>query len=509
MKFLELLGDEIRSGTVLGPNPDITGVEYDSRRVRPGNLFVAMRGETTDGNRYIDAAVANGAVAVISDSADAAPREGIAWARVSHGRRALAEASARFYHFPGEQLRLTGITGTNGKTTTAFLLDSILRAAGRRTLLVGTIEYRVGDEVFAAPHTTPEALDLCRLMRKAIAAGAGEGVMEVSSHALAQGRVYGLPYAVAVFTNLTRDHLDYHRDLEDYFAAKRILFSGCGAAPPETAVVNTDDAYGARLAAFSHGQGSKVVGYGLYSGEFRAVEMQLGGQGTRFELETPAGSERVESPLLGQVNVYNVLAAAAAAFARGCTLPQIVAGVRALQRVPGRFERVDCGQPFTVVVDYAHTDDALRNLMVVARDFIGRGADAGRVITVFGCGGDRDRKKRPLMGLAAGSGSDLVILTSDNPRSEDPMDIINEAEPGLEQAGARYKIEPDRRLAIALALGEARPGDIVIIADKGHERVQVLRSGRVPFSDVEVAAEELAALGFGAPPASSVQRSRA
>jgi len=495
MKFLDILGDMAPQAAVSGGNPEITGVEYDSRHVRPGNVFVAMRGGTTDGSRFIDAAVGNGAVAIVTDSPAANQREGVAWAKVPHGRRALAVASANFYGHPERKLRLTGITGTNGKTTTSFLVDAILRASGRKTLLVGTIEYHVADEIFPAPHTTPEALELQRMMRKAGEAGATDVVMEVSSHALAQERVYGLPYDVGVFTNLTRDHLDYHSDMEDYFAAKRVLFTGCGGPPPKTAVINTDDPWGGKLQEFCQERGVQVLGYGLFSGAFRALEVNLDTRGTTFRMQSPKGLEKIQTPLIGRVNVYNILAAAAAASARGCTMEQIADGVRGLHNVPGRFESVHCGQPFTVVVDYAHTDDAMKNLMVVARDFIGR-MHNGRIITLFGCGGDRDRKKRPMMGLAAGSGSDFVVLTSDNPRSEDPMAIIEEAKAGVVQSGVKYVVEPDRRKAIELAVNEAREGDMLLIAGKGHERVQVLNTGTVPFSDVEVAREALAARGF-------------
>ena len=495
MKFLDTLGDLARQAALSGGNPDITGVEHDSRRVRPGNVFVAMRGGTTDGSRFIDAAAGNGAAAVVTDSPDAKPREGLAWARVEHGRRALATVSANFFGHPERKLRLTGITGTNGKTTTAFLVDSILRTAWRTTLLVGTIEYHIADEVFPAPHTTPESLELHHMMHTAAERRASEAVMEVSSHALAQERVYGLPYDVAVFTNLTRDHLDYHADMDDYFAAKRVLFTGCGAPPPNTAVVNTDDPWGGKLAQFCRERGTKVLSYGMFSGDVRSKEVHLGRQGTTFRVQAPQGLENIDTPLIGRVNVYNILAASAAALARGCSLEQISAGVRSLQCVPGRFQSVVCGQPFTVAVDYAHTDDAIKNLMAVAREFIGRD-QGGRIITLFGCGGDRDRKKRPLMGKAAGSGSDFVVLTSDNPRSEDAMDIINEAKVGLEQSGVRFAVEPDRRKAIALAVGEAKPGDIVLIAGKGHEKVQVLKTGPVPFNDVEVAREALAKLGY-------------
>jgi len=319
-------------------------------------------------------------------------------------------------------------------------------------------------------------------------------VMEVSSHALAQGRTHGILFDVAVFTNLTRDHLDYHKSMEEYFAAKKVLFAGSGASPPRVAVLNSDDEYAMKLAEFSRSQGTEVFTYGWSKADFHATKIEISPRGTRFQLNSPKGTVAISSPLIGRVNVYNILAASAAAVARGCSLESIAAGIAALKAVPGRFEGVDCGQPFTVVVDYAHTDDALRNLTSLAREFVKQ--NSGRVITVFGCGGDRDRTKRPLMGEAAGKGSDFVVLTSDNPRSEDPLAIINDAVVGLQRSGARYKTEPDRRAAIALAIGEARSGDIVLIAGKGHEKVQISRTGTAPFDDREVAAEVLRELGY-------------
>jgi len=476
---------------------EVSGVEYDSRRVRPGCLFVAMQGESSDGNQFIAAAVAAGAVAVVSDSPNFVAPAGIAaWARVAHGRRALARLSANFYYRPAEKLAITGITGTNGKSTTAFLVESILQAAGRGTALVGTIEYHVAGKTLPAPHTTPESLELNRMFAEAREAGATEAVMEVSSHALAQERTFGIPFDTAVFTNLTRDHLDYHRTFEEYFAAKQKLFEGCGTEPPRVAVLNLEDEYGARLVALSKKNKSQVVGYGLAQGEFCARDMEITPRGTRFRMVTPVGDLPIFSPLIGKVNAYNVLAAAGAAWARGCSGDAITRGVGNLARVPGRFELVDCGQPFTVVVDYAHTDDALRNLTALAREFVSRGPRKARVITLFGCGGDRDRAKRPLMGEAAGRGSDFVVLTSDNPRREDPLTIINDALTGLQRTGTRYVSEPDRRKAILLALGEARAGDIVLLAGKGHEKVQVTRAGSAPFDDVEVARASLVTLGY-------------
>ena len=491
MTLLQLLdGAEVlsRSG-----DAEIRGVEYDSRRVGSGDVFVAIRGEKTDGNRFLDAVVQAGAVAVITDSPEAAPRPGVAWAVVPHGRRALARVSANFYGRPAEKLAVSGITGTNGKTTTAFLLESILSAAGRKTLLVGTIEYHVAGRVVAAPHTTPEALELQHMFSEGLGHGASEAVMETSSHALAQERVFGIPFQVAVFTNLTRDHLDYHGTFDGYFAAKRVLFSGCGTEPPPFAVTNLDDEYGRELVKFAKGQ-SRVLTYGLEKGDFHAEKVEAGPNGTRFEMMSAEGRIPIWSPLIGRVNVYNILAAAAAAYARNCSGEEIAQGVAALSRVPGRFEKVDMGQPFTVVVDYAHTDDALRNLTALAREFVARAK--GRVITVFGCGGDRDRAKRPLMGDAAGKGSDFVVLTSDNPRSEDPVAIINDALPGLQRSGTRYALETDRRKAIALAVDEAHAGDIVLIAGKGHEKKQISREGATAFDDVEVAREALSQAGY-------------
>jgi len=477
-------------------DPGVSGVEYDSRRVKPGTAFVAMRGETSDGNRFIDQAIQAGAVAVVTDSTAEKPREGVAWAVVPHGRRALARLSANFYKRPAERIAITGITGTNGKSTTAFLIESILTAAGRKSALIGTIEYHVAGNVYPAPHTTPEALELARLLHEALGLGATDAVMEVSSHALAQERVFGLPFDVAVFTNLTRDHLDYHQTMDEYFAAKRVLFEGCGTDAPRAAVTNLDDEYGSKLAGFSRKRSSVVLTYGLERGDFHAEKVDISPRGTRLDLATPLEKIPIFSPLIGRVNVYNILAAAAACYTRGCDSQAIARGVESLTHVPGRFERVDCGQAFTVVVDYAHTDDALRNLTALAREFVSRGGGAARVLTVFGCGGDRDRAKRPLMGEAAGRGSDFVVLTSDNPRSEDPRAIINDALVGLQKTGVKYRVEVDRRKAIALAIAEARPGDIVLLAGKGHEKVQVTREGSHPFDDVAVAREALRGLGF-------------
>ncbi len=494
MTLLQLLdGAEVLS---VSGNPSVSGIEYDSRRVKPGTAFVAMRGESSDGNRFIDQAIQAGAVAIITDSPSEEPRPGLGWVVVPNGRRALARMSANFYKHPAERIAITGITGTNGKSTTAFLIEAIFSAAGHKSALIGTIEYHVAGRVYPAPHTTPEALELNRFLNEALANGATEAVMEVSSHALAQQRVFGVPFDVAVFTNLTRDHLDFHKTMDEYFAAKRALFEGVGTDPPRAAVTNLDDEYGAKLAPFSRKRSSLVLTYGWDRGDFHCENPDITPRGTRLDLITPEEKLPVFSPLIGRVNVYNVLAAAAACYARKCDSKAILQGIESLTHVPGRFERVDCGQRFTVVVDYAHTDDALRNLTALARDFVARGGEHARVITLFGCGGDRDRAKRPLMGEAAGRGSDYVVLTSDNPRSEDRLAIINDAVVGLQRTGTKYTVEPDRRKAIALAISEARPGDIVLLAGKGHEKVQVSRDGSLPFDDVEVARAALRAAGY-------------
>ncbi len=478
-----------------GPNAEIAGVEYDSRRTGPGSLFLAMQGGTTDGNRYIGKAVEQGATAVVTDSAAAFaetarrfPQIAVAEVPAGGGRRAMAAMAANFFGHPEKQLKLSGVTGTNGKTTTAFVLDAMLNSANRKTVLVGTIENHVAGAVRPAPHTTPESRDLMALWREGADAGASEAVMEVSSHALAQGRVYGMPYDVAIFTNLTQDHLDFHGTMENYFAAKRMLFDGENGAVPRVAVINADDPYGARLIEAAGAAGAGILSYGMNAAEFRVENARMLAGGMTFRLVTPQGSVDLRTRLTGSVNLYNLMAASGAAMARGLTLDEVARGAEALSCVPGRFQTVDAGQPFTVVVDYAHTDDALRNLTALAREFVGHDH---RVITLFGCGGDRDRAKRPKMGRAAGEGSDFVVLTSDNPRSEDPEAIMRDALPGLEATGTEFAMEADRARAIRMAVEAARAGDIVLLAGKGHEKEQVLRDGTIPFDDVEVAAAAL------------------
>ncbi|HLY20587.1 MAG TPA: UDP-N-acetylmuramoyl-L-alanyl-D-glutamate--2,6-diaminopimelate ligase [Bryobacteraceae bacterium] len=467
---------------------EVKGIDYDSRRVQPGFLFFAFPGSRTDGREFARNAVERGAVAVAGESA--APEDFSApWIEVEHGRHALALAARTFYHKPDERIAVTGITGTNGKTTTSYLIDAILRAAGKTTALIGTIEYHLAGRLLPAVNTTPESLDLMKLFAELEAAGGSHAVMEVSSHALALGRVYGLGFHTAIFTNLTRDHLDFHQTMEDYFAAKQMLFTGAGGPPPQWAVLNRDDEWCRRVAL---APGSEVLWFGLGQGAtVRARHISSNMQGLRFEVQHRQMRFTVESALMGKINVYNILAACCAGLSYGLAPETIAAGIAQCRAVPGRFERVDEGQPFTVVVDYAHTDDALKNAIAVAR-----GLGPKRIITLFGCGGDRDRTKRPLMGQTAAENSDFVVLTSDNPRSEDPLAIMNDALVGIRRTDVPHIVEPDRATAIARAIKEARPGDIVILAGKGHEPYQVLKDKTIRFDDREVARGVLRGFGY-------------
>jgi UDP-N-acetylmuramoyl-L-alanyl-D-glutamate--2,6-diaminopimelate ligase len=480
---------------------EITGVEYDSRRVQAGSVFVAMHGGTTDGNRYIDAAIQQGAAGILTDSPEAfaqlaANHPETQSLLVEHGRNALAQASAAYFGHPERKLRATGVTGTNGKTTTAFLIEALLNAASRSSILVGTIECHIAGEIRPSAHTTPESRDLFELIADGVSLGATELVMEVSSHALDQGRVAEVGFDVAVFTNLTRDHLDYHRTMEEYFAAKQLLFDGTRYPAPRVAVLNAGDPHTKKLASVAKQAGSEIVSYGVdIPADWRAEDIRLTPAGAQFNLLTRHGSTELKSHLAGSVNILNLLAALAAANARGVPFHALIEAVPTLRPVPGRFQPVDAGQPFTVIVDYAHTDDALRNLTALARQLVARGQ--GRILTLFGCGGDRDRTKRPKMGEAAGEGSDFVIVTSDNPRSENPDAIIAEILPGLAVTQTPYIVEADRARAIALALQQAAPGDVVLIAGKGHEKEQILRDGPIFFDDAQVALSALRALSYG------------
>jgi UDP-N-acetylmuramoyl-L-alanyl-D-glutamate--2,6-diaminopimelate ligase len=493
MKLRDLLAGAELSQPLGNADLEITSLAYNSGKVEPGGIFFAIRGEKTDGNRFVADAIERGARVIASElprPATDLPHT-VEWVQAASARKALATAAANFFGGPARALKLVGVTGTNGKTTTTYLIDSILRAAGKGTGLFGTIAYRTPRSSRVATNTTPESLDLQSFLAEVRDAGGTHAVLEASSHALAMDRVWGCPFAAALFTNLTRDHLDYHKTFEEYFAAKRRLFEGTGAGAPIVGVINTDDAYGKRLAGLT----ARTLSYGLGNGaEVTTKKFAPAFSGLAFSAQTPAGRIEVRSRLVGRINVYNILGAIGAAVALGISREHIEAGIEQLESVPGRFERIDLGQPYLVVVDYAHTDDALRNLIATAREL----NPAGRIITLFGCGGDRDRAKRPLMGEVAGSMSDVVVLTSDNPRSEDPLRIINDVVVGLQRTRARHVIEPERAAAIELALDEARPGDIVLLAGKGHETYQVLRECTIDFDDREVAWRSLRRRGSSA-----------
>jgi UDP-N-acetylmuramoyl-L-alanyl-D-glutamate--2,6-diaminopimelate ligase len=463
-----------------------SGVSYDSRRVRPGCLFVALRGLRADGVGFVSDAMAKGAVAVVAEQ-PAIPGTGLPWAVAKDARLALALLAAEHAGHPSRQMRVIGITGTNGKTTTSYLVSAIFEAAGVRCGLMGTVAYRIGTRTLEATRTTPEPPEVQGFLRQMIAAGCRVCVMEVSSHALALRRVDGVQFAAGVFTNLTRDHLDFHADMEDYFAAKRRLFEMLPAGA--SAIVNVDDPRGATLA-----QSGRAVTYGIdRPADVSPGALSFSLAGLRFDVRTPAGEVRVRSKLVGKPNVYNILAAVGTATALGVEIGAIERGIESLPGVPGRFELVSSDHDdITVVVDYAHTDDALRNLLETARPLASR-----RLITVFGAGGDRDRTKRPLMGMVAARLSDLVVITSDNPRNEDPVRIIEEVRRGSEaetrQTHAEVQSVVDRGEAIALAVDRARPGDFVLIAGKGHEKYQDIGGRTLAFDDVEVAREALEA----------------
>ena len=478
---------------------EVSGLAYDSRKVESGYLFFAFAGAKTDGAQFANAALQNGALAIVSDR----PRPGGfhgTWLQVAHGRQALASAARNFFKRPDERIALTGVTGTNGKTTSTLLIDAILRASGKTTALIGTIEYHLAGRVLPAVNTTPESLDLFRMFHDLEQMGGTHATLEASSHALDLGRIYAMAFHTAGFTNFTRDHLDYHQTMEAYFAAKQLLFKPRSGPPPRFAVLNADDEYGRRLDLspetqifwYSVDQPTPPSGAGLTGTWVHPTEINSSFGGLRFTVNAGERRFRVESALVGRINVYNILLATSAALTLGIGEEQIQKGLRELQSVPGRFERVEEGQPFMVVVDYAHTDDALRNVISVAR-----GMNPKRVITLFGCGGDRDRSKRPLMGMAAAELSDYVVLTSDNPRSEDPLAIMNDAMVGVRRYDTPHSAEPDRERAIRAAIEGAEPGDIVILAGKGHETYQILRDGPIPFDDREVARRVLRSFGYG------------
>ncbi len=469
------------------PIAAVAGIAYDSRAVSPGQIFVALKGVHADGMAFVRQAVERGAAGVVSES-PAPPDVGVAWVQVTDARLALAVLAASYYRHPSDGMRVIGITGTNGKTTTAYLVASIFEAARVKCGVVGTVAYRIGDEVRESVHTTPEAPDVQQLLREMVDKGCGACAMEVSSHALALRRVDGTRFSAGVFTNLTRDHLDFHLDMETYFQAKRRLFE---MLPPDApSLINLDDPKGAALVEMT----ARPVTYAIgRPADIMPGPLSFTLDGLAFDVRTPRGTLHVRSKLVGRPNVYNILAAISTAVALGLPFDAIEQGVLALDGVRGRFELVSgANDEITVVVDYAHTDDALRNLLETARPLA-----RGRLITVFGCGGDRDRTKRPLMGAVAGRLSDLIVITSDNPRGEDPERIIEEIQRGItpdtrRDSAQRILSIADRRAAIAKAIGLARAGDLVLLAGKGHETYQVIGDEQVPLDDAAVAREALA-----------------
>lgn len=488
MSHYEIIGDSEQM---------INGLAYDSRHVKPGNLFVALRGHERDGHDYFGDALEKGAVALVGEGFRGI-RENVTKVHVPDSREALSKLAIQFYSHPFEGLNLIGITGTNGKTTTSYVLESILVAAGAKPGVVGTINYRYSGKACPAPVTTPESLDLMRLFREMADDGVTDVIMEVSSHALDQKRTQGCPFKVAVFTNFSRDHLDYHNTMEAYFRAKSLLFSDLtrdGRGDKKIAILNMDDPKGVELAALTQ---AEVVTYGLTQGcDVRAESIAADKAGIKGTLMTPMGERTFRSPLIGEVNIYNILSASAAAVSLGIDLDKVVEGIEGLERVPGRLEPVPNPRGLTLLVDYAHTPDALMKTLRDVKPLV-----KGRLITVFGCGGDRDKGKRYEMGLVAGENSDLVFITSDNPRGENPLSIMEQIEKGAQKSGldrvtrspnhrggkSGYIMEVDRRVAIRRAVSEANKKDLVLIAGKGHEDYQIVGGERRHFDDREEAA---------------------
>ncbi len=466
---------------------NITDVTHDSRQAGPGCLFVAIRGLTLDGHKFIDDVMRRGTVGVISESEAPADFQGI-WLQVKNARMALAKAAAVINDNPSHKLKLVGITGTNGKTTTTYLVFALAEANDAKGAMLTTVEYRIGQKSEPAVRTTPEASDTQRFLNEALEAGCTMATMETSSQAIDLHRCDALRFQVAIFTNLTRDHLDYHLTMENYFDAKKRLFDGRLGEKPVSSVINIDDEWGAKLAQELKENGQRVVTFAINSPADLTpenIEVSLL-KGTSFLLKTPKGNRQVTSPLVGKPHVYNILAATSASLELGFELDKLAAGIETCVGAPGRFERVPHDGDFAIVVDYAHSDDALLNVLKTARELT-----KGRIITVFGCGGDRDKTKRAPMGEVAGKYSDLAIITSDNPRTEDPLQIISQIEAGIKETGCPYLVVSDRRDAIQTAIQKAKSGDVVLIAGKGHETYQIIGHDKFHFDDREIAREAL------------------
>ncbi len=462
---------------------DASGVTNSTKNCGQGDIFVAIKGFRLDGNSFIAQALSQGAVAIISE-APCPKGFSLPWFQVADARAALATTAAIINDHPSQKLKLVGITGTNGKTTTTTVIDAIFRRAYSCSAMITTICNRIGDEEIPAERTTPEASDTQKMLRRAVEIGCKAAVMEVSSQAIDLKRANDLQFAAVVFTNLTQDHLDYHQTMENYFATKAKLFDGSLDSSQATAIINLDDPYGQRLTSIF---AAKQITYGFSENcDVQTVDFKLSLQGIIASIKTPNGMLHLNSRLVGKPHIYNIMAAVATAISLGIDLNTIKQAIEALPSVNGRFDRVECDKDFAVVVDYAHTDDALTKVLETARQVA-----TGRVICLFGCGGDRDRAKRALMGKAAAEGSDLVIITSDNPRSEDPEQISLDAEMGLKELGTPYFKITDRREAINFAINQAKAGDLVVLAGKGHENYQILKDKKIHFDDKEVALEVL------------------
>ncbi|MCX6993614.1 MAG: UDP-N-acetylmuramoyl-L-alanyl-D-glutamate--2,6-diaminopimelate ligase [Kiritimatiellaeota bacterium] len=467
-------------------DPDIKGLAYDSRKIKPGFMFFALPGQHQDGNHFVQDALTRGAAAVVSDQAAPVSHGSAIFIRVSDPRAAMAELAAAFYNNPSASLQVVGITGTNGKTTTAFMLRDIFTDAGRRTGLIGTVAYEIGDRTIPASRTTPESVDLQDMLAQMVHVGCRSAVMEVSSHALIQKRVGGVDFDIAVFTNLTHDHLDYHATKENYFQAKTLLFRSlnrCRKKP--VAVVNLDDPYGRELVQDVPLEADLITYATGQEAAVRAVNLQITSAGSVFDVHSPWGEAQVKLKLLGHYNVSNALAALAAAGVAGVPLARAARVVSQMMAVPGRLEEISIAGGFQVFVDYAHTEDALHNVLSTLRAIT-----PGKLIVVFGCGGNRDCKKRPLMGAVATRLADYVLLTSDNPRKENPIEIIAQIRAGCRQSD-NVEVVEDRHEAIVRALSLAEAGDVVLIAGKGHENYQEFANTVIPFDDRQVVRESL------------------
>jgi len=491
-KQLKRLVNELSPLRVEGPlERDLAGISYDSRRVTPGMVFVAIPGQKTDGHQYVSTAIDRGATAIICEK-NGFVSQRVTKIRVADTREALARAAAVYYEYPSRKLRVIGVTGTNGKTTVAFMVKQILAAAGVNCGLIGTVRYEIGERVIPAQRTTPEALEVQQMMAQMLRADCQACVLEVSSHALEQKRVQAVEFDVGIFTNLTQDHLDYHGTMANYFAAKKKLFAALErGTKPAGAVINIDDAFGARLAAEARLE--VQLTYGLGQGaNLRASQIKLGRDATEMVLETPQGRFPCRLPLIGRHNVYNALAAAGAGLVLKVGALPIQNALNSMRSAPGRLEALACGQPFGVLVDYAHTDDALRNVLTTLREIT-----AGRLLLAFGCGGNRDPGKRAKMGRLAAELADFTLITSDNPRRESPEQIAAAIEEGFRRVRRDgYRLELDRQRAVEEIIRAAQPGDTVLIAGKGHETYQEFEDTVIPFDDRVHARETLEALGW-------------